>query len=63
MEAAEQGGFPGCNSIRGGGVNVVKETEELEITAGDVVHIRKGVNHWHGARAESYMSHITITAV
>ena len=33
------------------------------ITVGDVVQIRKGENHWHGARAESYMSHITITAV
>ena len=46
-----------------GRANVVKETEERETTVGDVVHIRKGENHWHGARAESYMSHITITAV
>ena len=46
------------------GVGIVaNETEEQEITVGDVVHIRKGENHWHGARAESYMSHITITAV
>ena len=41
---------------------VANETEEQEIAVGDVVHIRKGENHWHGARAESYMSHITITA-
>lgn len=46
------------------GVGIVaNETEEREITVGDVVQIRKGENHWHGARAESYMSHITITAV
>ena len=42
---------------------VANEGEELPISVGDVVHIRKGENHWHGARAESYMSHITITAV
>ena len=42
---------------------VANETDEQESPWGDVVHIRKGENHWHGARAESYMSHITITAV
>ncbi len=42
---------------------VANETEEQQIAVGDVVHILKGENHWHGARAESYMSHITITAV
>ena len=46
------------------GVGIVaNESKEQEITVGGVVHIRKGENHWHGARAESYMSHITITAV
>jgi quercetin dioxygenase-like cupin family protein len=29
---------------------------------GDVVQILAGENHWHGAKKESYMSHITITA-
>ena len=42
---------------------VANETEKQEINVGDVVHILKGENHWHGARSESYMSHITITAV
>ena len=42
---------------------VANEREQLEITVGDVVHIQVGENHWHGAKAESYMSHITITAV
>jgi quercetin dioxygenase-like cupin family protein len=38
------------------------ETEEREIAVGDVVHIRAGERHWHGARADSPMSHITVTA-
>jgi len=42
---------------------VANENEEREVTVGDVVHIMKGENHWHGAKKESYMSHITITAV
>ena len=42
---------------------VANESEEREVTVGDVVHIQVGENHWHGAKAESYMSHITITAV
>ncbi len=42
---------------------VADETEEREVTVGDVVHIREGENHWHGATSGSYMSHITITAV
>ena len=49
--------------ITSGVGTVANETEEHEVTVGDVVHIRKGENHWHGARSESYMSHITITAV
>ena len=33
------------------GVGIVaNENEEREITVGDVVHISKGENHWHGAR-------------
>jgi quercetin dioxygenase-like cupin family protein len=46
------------------GVGIVaNEQEQQEITVGDVVHIQVGENHWHGAKAESYMSHITTTAV
>ena len=45
------------------GVGVVAdESHEQEITVGDVVHVLQGENHWHGATANSYMSHITITA-
>jgi len=46
------------------GVGIVaNETAAREITVGDVVHINQGENHWHGARGESYRSHIPITAV
>ena len=46
------------------GVGIVaNEHEQQEIAVGDVVHVLMGENHWHGAKAESYMSHITITAV
>jgi quercetin dioxygenase-like cupin family protein len=41
---------------------VASETEEREITVGDVVQIKAGERHWHGARADSPMSHITVTA-
>ena len=41
---------------------VASETEEREITVGDVVHIKAGERHWHGARADSTLSHITVTS-
>jgi quercetin dioxygenase-like cupin family protein len=37
------------------------ESEQREITVGDVVHIRAGERHWHGASADSPLSHITVT--
>ena len=40
---------------------VATESEEREVSVGDVAHIPAGQKHWHGARKESYMSHITIT--
>jgi quercetin dioxygenase-like cupin family protein len=40
---------------------VVSETEQREITVGDVVHIKAGERHWHGASADTSMSHITVT--
>ena len=32
---------------------VANETEQREITVGDVVHIKAGERHWHGARVDS----------
>ena len=40
---------------------VATETEQRDITVGDVVQIKAGERHWHGARADSTMSHITVT--
>ena len=37
------------------------ESEQREITVGDIVHIKAGEKHWHGASADSPMSHITVT--
>lgn len=40
---------------------VATEHEEREITVGDMVHIKAGERHWHGAKADTTMGHITIT--
>jgi quercetin dioxygenase-like cupin family protein len=40
---------------------VATETEQRDITVGDVVHIKAGERHMHGARSDSPMSHITVT--
>jgi quercetin dioxygenase-like cupin family protein len=46
------------------GVGIVAtETEEREIKVGDVAHIKAGERHWHGAKADTTMGHITITLV
>jgi hypothetical protein len=42
---------------------VANEHEQREINVGDVVHIKAGERHWHGAKANTTMGHITITAV
>jgi quercetin dioxygenase-like cupin family protein len=44
----------------GNGV-VATEHDEREVTVGDVVHIKAGERHWHGAKANTTLSHITIT--
>lgn len=40
---------------------VANETEQREIGVGDVVHIKAGERHWHGAKADTTLSHITVT--
>jgi quercetin dioxygenase-like cupin family protein len=49
--------------ITSGSGIVATETEEHEVTVGDVVQIKAGERHWHGAKADTTMGHITITAV
>ncbi len=41
---------------------VADEAQEVEVGVGDVVQIMAGENHWHGASANGYMAHITITS-
>jgi quercetin dioxygenase-like cupin family protein len=42
---------------------VATEQEQREINVGDVAHIKAGERHWHGAKADTTMGHITITLV
>jgi 4-carboxymuconolactone decarboxylase len=42
---------------------VATEKVQREINVGDVVHIKAGERHWHGAKADTTMGHITITRV
>jgi quercetin dioxygenase-like cupin family protein len=42
---------------------VANEHERREINVGDVAHIKAGERHWHGAKADTTMGHITITLV
>jgi quercetin dioxygenase-like cupin family protein len=42
---------------------VANEQEQIEINVGDVVQIKAGERHWHGAKADTTMGHITITMV
>ena len=41
---------------------VATDTEERTVSAGDVVLIPAGENHWHGAPGSTPMSHITVQA-
>ena len=44
-------------------IPIQTESEEREITVGDIENIKVGERHWHGAKANSPMSHITVTTV
>ena len=47
--------------VTAGKGTVATDKGEREITVGDVAHIKAGERHWHGATANSAMSHITVT--
>ena len=47
--------------VTSGSGKVANEREERDINVGDVVHIKAGERHWHGAKADTTMGHITIT--
>jgi quercetin dioxygenase-like cupin family protein len=48
--------------VTAGRGKVATEAEERDISVGDIVHIKAGERHWHGATCETSMSHLTITA-
>jgi quercetin dioxygenase-like cupin family protein len=60
LDARGAGAVPTTSS--GSGM-VATEHEQREINVGDVVHIKAGERHWHGAKADTTMGHITITLV
>jgi hypothetical protein len=41
---------------------IATETEEKEITVGDIVHITADEKHWHGATPHADFSHMALTA-
>jgi quercetin dioxygenase-like cupin family protein len=47
--------------VTSGSGRVATEHEELPIKPGDVILIKAGERHWHGATADSTVGHITIT--
>ncbi len=46
--------------VNGKGI-VATEEEERVVTAGDIILIPAGENHWHGATQDSTFSHLYIT--
>jgi quercetin dioxygenase-like cupin family protein len=49
--------------VTSGSGMVATEHEKREIIVGDVVPIKGGERHWHGAKSDTTMGHITIRAV
>ena len=49
--------------VTSGSGMVATEREERALNVGDVAHIKAGERHWHGAKADTTMGHITITLV
>lgn len=48
--------------LSGAGLVQNEDGSTVEISAGDVVHAAPGELHWHGARQDAPMSHLSITA-
>lgn len=40
---------------------IATNDEQKEINVGDVVHIKAGERHWHGAKVDGTLAHITVT--
>ena len=57
---AAQGGGQVLLCIAGEGWYQEEGKPAVSLTPGCVVHIPAGVKHWHGAKADSWFSHISI---
>lgn len=49
--------------ILSGEGRVGNEQEEIQVSAGDVVHAGPGEKHWHGAATSCSMSHLSVTTI
>ena len=57
---AKEGGGQMLICVGGRGYCQFWNEEPIEIKPGDVVNIPTGVKHWHGAKADSWFSHISV---
>ena len=60
IHTATQGGGQVLLCIAGEGCYQEEGKPAVSLTPGCVVHIPAGVKHWHGAKADSWFSHISI---
>jgi quercetin dioxygenase-like cupin family protein len=49
--------------VTSGGDIMATEHDQRETNVGDVAHSKTGERHWHGAKADTIMGHITITSL
>lgn len=47
--------------VSGAGLVQTQDGSTIEVSAGDVVHAPAGELHWHGARPDSPMLHLSLT--
>jgi len=57
---ADKGGGQILVCTAGEGWYQVEGTEPVELTPGKVIVIPSGVKHWHGAKSDSWFSHISV---
>jgi quercetin dioxygenase-like cupin family protein len=47
--------------VSGAGLVQIHDGSTVEVSPGDVVHTPPGERHWHGARPDSPMMHLSVT--
>ena len=60
VHRASEGGGQMLLCTAGEGWYQEEGKEAVELREGSFVHIRPGVKHWHGAKADSWFSHVAI---